>query len=284
MNILLTGATGFIGQHLVPRLLKQGHSLTLIVRDIARLKSSPWIEQVNVCVADVHQQDLSYLKRLANHDVLIHLAWPGLPNYKAAFHMESNFPADYRFLRTLVEQGIKQILITGTCLEYGLQSGCLGEDSVAKPNVAYALAKDSLRKNLQQLQQQSPFVLQWARLFYIYGQGQSEHSFLSQLDRAIKSRQVQFNMSAGEQLRDYLAVEKVADYLLAIVECQNCDGVVNVCSGQPISIRTLAEQYIEQQQAEIQLNLGYYPYPDYESMAFWGNPQKLQNWLKAGSK
>ena len=284
MNILLTGATGFIGQHLVPRLLKQGHSLTLIVRDIARLKSSPWIEQVNVCVADVHQQDLSYLKRLANHDVLIHLAWPGLPNYKAAFHMESNFPADYRFLRTLVEQGIKQILITGTCLEYGLQSGCLGEYSMAKPNVAYALAKDSLRKNLQQLQQQSPFVLQWARLFYIYGQGQSEHSFLSQLDRAIKSRQVQFNMSAGEQLRDYLAVEKVADYLLAIVECQNCDGVVNVCSGQPISIRTLAEQYIEQQQAEIQLNLGYYPYPDYESMAFWGNPQKLQNWLKAGSK
>jgi hypothetical protein len=50
---------------------------------------------------------------------------------------------------------------------------------------------------------------------------------------------------------------------------------VNVCSGQPISVRRFAEQIAEKNHAEIDLNLGYYPYPTYEPMAFWGYNKKL---------
>ena len=48
------------------------------------------------------------------------------------------------------------------------------------------------------------------------------------------------------------------------------NGIINCCSGIPISIRNLVENYLKENNKHIKLNLGYYPYPDYEPMAFWG--------------
>lgn len=280
MKVLVTGATGFIGAHLIPVLLDAGHTVTVIVRDAEKVKSFAWSGKVSVIIADIHKIENTWLLKITPPDVLMHLAWPELPNYKAMFHIENTLLLDYQFLKTMIEKGVKQLLVTGTCFEYGMQSGCLNEKQQAMPNNSYALAKDSLRKFLQLLQQQHPFVLQWARLFYMYGDRQSSQTLLGQLKIAIDTNANQFNMSGGEQLRDYLPVEKVAEYLLEIIKCRNCDGIVNVCSGQAISIRSLVEKYLDQHQAKIKLNLGYYPYADYEPMAFWGNPQKLHDWLK----
>jgi dTDP-6-deoxy-L-talose 4-dehydrogenase (NAD+) len=83
-------------------------------------------------------------------------------------------------------------------------------------------------------------------------------------------------MSGGEQLRDYLTVEQVAKYLCALAYCEKNIGMVNVSSGKPISIRALIENWIQELSSQINLNLGYYPYPDYEPMAFWGNSAKLE--------
>src|SRR3546814_1454030 len=106
-------------------------------------------------------------------DALIHLAWPGLPNYQRLFHIEENLPADYRFISTLVRQGLKHVLVTGTCFEYGLQSGALAEDRLTRPANPYGLAKDTLHKFLRSLQQPIPFGYKWARLFYMHGPGQN---------------------------------------------------------------------------------------------------------------
>ncbi len=282
MKILVTGATGFIGHNLIPLLLQAGHFVTVVVRDSNKVKAFAWTNDVRMIVADIHKLELNWLDKVDQQDALIHLAWPGLPNYKALFHFEDTLLADCLFLKTMIEKGVKQLLVTGTCFEYGMQSGCLKESQQAMPNNSYALAKDSQRKYLQLLQQEYSFVLQWTRLFYMYGEGQSPHTLLGQLKIAIDTDANQFNMSGGEQLRDYLSVEKVAEYLLEIIECRNCDGIVNVCSGQPISIRSLVEKYLDQHQAKMKLNLGFYPYADYEPMAFWGNSQKLHHWLKTG--
>jgi dTDP-6-deoxy-L-talose 4-dehydrogenase (NAD+) len=82
-------------------------------------------------------------------------------------------------------------------------------------------------------------------------------------------------MSGGEQLRDYLPVAEVARHLVSLALAEKDIGVVNVCSGIPISVRTLVEGWIEQNGWSIRPNFGYYDYPDYESMAFWGDSQKL---------
>lgn len=87
-------------------------------------------------------------------------------------------------------------------------------------------------------------------------------------------------MSGGEQLRDYLKVEDVAEYILKIILQDNILGIINLCSGKPISIRTLVENYISKKKSDIKLNLAYYDYPKYEPFAFWGSTYKLQQIIK----
>ncbi|HDH07973.1 MAG TPA: NAD(P)-dependent oxidoreductase [Gammaproteobacteria bacterium] len=272
MKMLVTGATGFIGNHVVPCLLDRGHDVVAVARDKNKASKLSWYNDVQFVASDIHDAEFKItLEQLGSPEALIHLAWPGLPNYKALFHFEDNLPADYRFIKSLVDQGLKQVLVTGTCLEYGMQSGCLTEDMPTAPENPYALAKDTLRKFLQSLQQYTPFTLQWTRLFYMHGKGQNPGSLLAQLDRAIECKDKQFNMSGGEQLRDYLPVDVVASRLVALLEHPQCNGIFNICNGWPISVRRMVEQHLVKRGADIRLNFGHYPYPDYEPMAFWGD-------------
>lgn len=275
MKVLITGATGFVGQHVVPKLLERRHTVIAIARDEAKARNFPWFDAVRFVACDVHRALGNPLELFDKPDAVVHLAWPGLPNYGSLVHFEETLPAAYRFLKSLVEGGVNHLLVAGTCFEYGMQSGPLSERASTKPANPYALAKDTLRKFLESLQKDRPFTLQWARLFYMYGPGQHPKSLLAQLDRAVDDREPVFNMSGGEQLRDYLPVDEVAARLVLLVEHPECHGAVNVCSGKPISVRKLVEQRLAERKADIRLNLGYYPYPDHEPLSFWGTCDKF---------
>ena len=145
-------------------------------------------------------------------------------------------------------------------------------------------AKDALRRQLEFLRTIHPFALAWARLFYIYGDGQSSNSLYSQLQAAVMRGDAVFNMSGGEQLRDYLPVHKVAHFIVELaLRCYD-NTIVNVCAGQPISVRRLVERWIQQNNWKIAPNFDYYPYPDYESMAFWGDSSKLETFFTVSSR
>jgi len=176
----------------------------------------------------------------------------------------------------MIEHGLKDLTVTGTCLEYGLQNGCLSEELDTNPITPYGLSKDTLRKILELLIEKYDFSFKWIRLFYNKGKGQSKHSLLSKLDFALDNEEKVFNMSGGEQLRDYLPIEKVAEYICKIALQEKKTGIINCCSGKPVSIRNVVEEHLEKRKKKIKLNLGYYPYPDYEPLAFWGDNNKLK--------
>ena len=279
MNVLVTGATGFVGRHLVAALLARGCAVRAVARNVETAASMPWINHVEFVAADIHAADLDIAALTDGIDVLAHLAWPGLPNYRALFHFEHNLMADYRFIKGAVEAGVAQVLVTGTCFEYGMQSGPLGESVEPQPSNPYGLAKHTLHLFLQNLQQEKPFTLQWARLFYLHGEGQNPNSLLAALDRAIDAGEASFNMSGGEQLRDFLPIASAADYLAAILHQRDFNGVINCASGQPVSVRALVEQRLRERGAALKLNLGHYPYPSHEPMAFWAVTERLQQLL-----
>jgi dTDP-6-deoxy-L-talose 4-dehydrogenase (NAD+) len=124
------------------------------------------------------------------------------------------------------------------------------------------------------------FNFTWARLFYLYGEGQGLNSLYSQLKAAIASGKSEFDMSRGEQLRDYMAASEAAEILVELAVSRKDIGVVNLCSGRPISVRSLVEGWLEELGCPVKLNLGCFPYPDYEPLAFWGGRDKLDRLLE----
>ncbi len=269
MKIAVTGASGFIGRYVLAELKKYGVDIVAITRDAARL---PDLSR-SVCVVemDIAHPVPDYFERLGEPDVLIHLAWDGLPNYKSLHHFETELARQYQFLKTVVDTGLRSLVVTGTCFEYGMQSGALSALMTTKPTNPYGYAKDALRQQLGYLKSTKPFNLTWGRLFYMYGEGQPNTSLYPKLKEAVSRGDKVFNMSGGEQLRDYLPVEEVARQIVQLALAQRDSGAVNICSGNPISVRKLVEQWLLENNWKIELNLGYYPYPDYEPMAFWGD-------------
>ena len=276
MKVMVTGATGFIGQHVVRQLLSSGHSVIAVARDVKRANKMPWFESVDFIKCDLHDNFQHLLNDENIPDAIVHLAWPGLPNYRDFFHISKNLPMDLAFLEAAVEAGVSHLMVAGTCLEYGMQYGPLAEDIETYPTTSYGFAKDVLRKSLQLLQSEKSFTLQWMRLFYMYGEGQNKNSLLAQLDRAIYEGKRTFNMSKGDQLRDYLPIKEVAEYFVLALENPQCEGVINCCRGVPISVLDLVNQRCQEKASNIHLNRGYYPYPDYEPLSFWGKPSKLK--------
>ena len=84
MKVMVTGATGFVGRHVVTQLLARGHAVVAIARDIERARKMPWFENVEFIQCDLHKNYQSIFKAGSLPDVLVHLAWPGMARYPVA--------------------------------------------------------------------------------------------------------------------------------------------------------------------------------------------------------
>lgn len=272
MRIAVTGASGFIGRNVLTALLKEKVEIFAITRDIKNLTSldKRIDKSINVIELDINVCSSNNFEKMGSPDVLIHLAWDGLPYYKSLHHFETELPKQYNFLKNAIDGGLGSLFVAGTCFEYGMQSGALSADMETRPNNPYGYAKDALRKQLEFLRVVKPFNLTWARLFYMYGENQPSTSLYPQLLKAIKHNDKVFNMSGGEQLRDYLPIDEVARQIVNKVLVQRHIGVINICSGKPISVHEQVNKWLYENNWRVELNLGYYPYPDYEPMEFWG--------------
>jgi nucleoside-diphosphate-sugar epimerase len=274
MKVAVTGASGFVGSHVLDALAARG-DVEIVAASRGPIPPAhlpPAARHVELDIATASETDY---RRLGNPDILIHLAWGGLPNYLSLHHFEQELPAHYRFLRAMIGAGLGSLLVTGTCYEYGMLGGELAETDGATPGNPYAFAKAALLRQLEFLRAELAFELTWARLFYMFGPRQAPTSIYPQLAAAAERGDATFPMSQGEQLRDYLPVEDVAANLVALAVRASGAGVVNVCSGRPIAIRALVEQWIEVNDWNIVPELGRYPYPTYEPLAFWGSRLKL---------
>ncbi|HEX2536300.1 MAG TPA: NAD-dependent epimerase/dehydratase family protein, partial [Chitinophagaceae bacterium] len=133
MKVLVTGATGFIGSYVVEALLRKGCSVMASARSEESARVKPWFGKVQFLPFDLRNPD-GYEGAYAyfgHPDLLIHLAWEGLPNYKSLFHFEENLPRHYAFLKNMITGGLKDLTVTGTCFEYGFREGSLRESDPA---------------------------------------------------------------------------------------------------------------------------------------------------------
>ena len=279
MKIAITGATGFIGQHVRKQLKESSHEILLVTRDAKKISSLGTNERV--LIADISEARDDWYQYLDSPDVLLHLAWGGLPNYLDNYHLDVELPLQVKFLTNLVSNGLSKLVVTGTCYEYGIASGALTEIEDTTPVTPYGIAKDRLRRLLSDLKSKVDFELTWARIFYTYGTGQSELSIYSQLTFAVANGDAEFKIGSGTQILDFISVERVAEILNFLVTKNSNIGIVNVGSGNPQSVLQFVQAQIHAMGAQIIPLLGVISDRKYEPNAFWSDNKKLNKEIEA---
>ena len=130
-TVIITGATGFVGQHLVPLFLQNKYNVIAIARDETKARKFKWFDKVKFVALDINKQTNNL--EISPGMSLIHLAWEGLPNYNSSIHLENNLIQSYNFIKSLLQHGLSQVLVTGTCFEYGFQNGPISSKNITLP-------------------------------------------------------------------------------------------------------------------------------------------------------
>jgi len=274
LKILVTGATGFLGRHIVRWLINNGYDVIATSTSENKAKAFDWYDKVTFIPCDYFTEKHNFYEYFGKPEIIIHTAWKNLHDYMGYVQIE-NLISSMHLLSDFIHINRTKIVVVGTDKEYGRQNGCLSENSSINPNTSYGFAKDLLRRYLEFHSNQNGGDWNWIRLFFVYGDGQDSRSLLPQLEKAISNGEKEFPMSPGNQLRDYLPITTAAEYICKISLSQ-INGVVNCCSGKPISIKSLVESQIKILHSDIVPKYGVYPYSACEGMDFWGDDKKLR--------
>jgi len=278
MKIAVTGATGFIGSHVRNVLALTNHEVVLAVRHPEKVIHK-YSKEV-IVLADLFDNRTDWFELFGEPDAVMHLAWGGLPNYMDNYHVEIELPNQLRFLNALIDSGLKKLLVSGTCFEYGLVEGEVCESTLTHPGTPYAIAKDMLRKELFKMQSDYDFDLTWARIFYPYGEGQSEKSVFTQLKRSIEKDEKFFLMSSGKQIFDFIKVDHVAQILSELVIHQNRIGLLNIGSGNPKNLLSFVLEQIALFGSTILPLTDSLPDRPWEPKSYWPDNAKLRQLLR----
>lgn len=276
-KILLTGAAGFIGSHVARVLLDAGCEVAVVVRPrnpLTRLRDVR--ERLTVFACDL--SDPAALRPALSTwrpDACIHLAWYAEPGkYLTSANNIPALLAGLALLQELILSGCGQVVMAGTCAEYDTDLGFLREDGPTRPETIYAAAKLSLNLIGSRLAAAAGVNFAWARLFYLYGPSEDERRLVPALINALE-RGVIFPATKGEQVRDYLHVEDVASALWNIAE-RRLNGIVNVSSGVPVTLRQVMETVGEITGRADLIQFGALPYRDWEPAFICGDSRRLR--------
>ncbi|MCC6371051.1 MAG: NAD(P)-dependent oxidoreductase [Bacteroidia bacterium] len=282
MKVLVTGATGGLGSLVVENLLLSGHTVIATSRNAEKAAQCSFYSKVTYKAFDISAPISTNLyEYYGQPDLLIHLAWEKLNEYKNEAHLGEILTQHKLFLDNLLQNGLKDLTVVGTCYEYGLQEGELEESMTTMPTMPYPQAKNLLRQHLEELNHKIYFNLKWIRVFYVFGEIKERKNLYTLLLAAIKNGDKTFNMSGGEQTRDFLSPAQIAGIIGKTALQNKVLGIVNCCSGKPVVLKEFIRHFLEINNYSIQLNLGHYPYPDYEPMHTWGSAKKLNGIIEA---
>lgn len=265
---LLTGATGFLGSHLLEALLKQGYSVVVLKRSTSDL----WrIEHLaGQCKSyDVDTQPIELAFKEQRIDCVIHTACHYGRNASAISEVvESNLIFGLKVLEAAVNHQVATFINTDSLLPRDLN--------------AYSLSKKQLVDWLKQ--QSSKIQVINLQLEHMYGPKDDSTKFIAWLVTQLKQNAPEINLTSGIQKRDFIYIDDVVSAFLCVL--QSATGLPSfsefeVGTGESIEVKTFVEnlkQVFEQRNGptNTQLNFGAVPYRQGEIMEFKVDNQVLR--------
>lgn len=268
-RILVTGAGGYIGRHVVKELCDKGANV--IAADIKLDGIDSRAEALN---NNIFSGSESIFDDLGRPDICVHMAWRDGFVHNSPAHM-GDLSAHYRFISNMIGGGLKHLVVMGTMHEIGYYEGAIDEDTPCNPISMYGIAKDALRRSTILIARQNNTCLQWLRAFYIYGDDKRSNSIFSKITRAAEEGKKTFPFTTGKNKYDFISVDGLAKQIAAAAMQTEIDGIINCCTGNPLSLAEKVESFIKEHGFDIKLEYGAFPDRPYDSPAEWGNAEKI---------
>lgn len=275
MSVLVTGAGGYIGRHVVSALLERGLDVSVV--DLRLDGVDPRARRVE---ADIFSGDADIYDQLGRPDVVLHMAWRDGFKHASPAHID-DLAKHYHFIENLYAGGLRQLAVMGTMHEVGYWEGPITEDSPCAPASLYGVAKNALRELTFLEAAKNDALVQWIRAYYIVGDDKFGSSIFSKLLAAAEEGKKTFPFTTGKNKYDFISVDELARQISAIVAQDQVTGIINACTGEPMTLAERVEAYIRDNHLDITLDYGAFPDRPYDSPGVWGDPSRIQAILAA---
>ncbi|TXS96689.1 NAD(P)-dependent oxidoreductase [Parahaliea maris] len=240
VRVIVTGAGGLIGRHLLPRLLSTSCEVYATCRPGRQLGAPESVRPLYYDLLDLKRHDALF--RNIKPDCLIHLAWCTTPGvYWSTKENISWLNATLSLVEKFSEAGGSRVLVAGTCAEYlwSSEEYTEGKTTLA-PSTLYGAAKLATWQLLQPICREANIKLIWGRIFFPYGPGEHSTRLIpSVLDAMLSGDPVR--CTHGRQLRDFIHADDVASAMAHLITTDIPDGAYNLSSGVPTSIRDIVD-------------------------------------------
>ncbi len=273
MKVFVTGAAGYIGRHVVAELLSMGHDV--VASDLC---FSGVDSRAVRCDVPIFSGETNIYELIGEPDAVVHLAWRDGFVHNSDAHMD-DLSKHVVFCRNLINGGLKSLSIMGTMHEVGYWEGAIDENTPCNPLSQYGIAKNALRQSLMLTSKTSQCSIKWLRAYYITGDDLRGNSIFGKITRAAMEGKTEFPFTTGKNQYDFIDVDRLAR-MIACASVQNeTDGVINVCTGEPMTLAERVEQFIQEHGFNIRLKYGAFPDRPYDSPGVWGDAGKIMRIL-----
>jgi nucleoside-diphosphate-sugar epimerase len=256
-SILLTGATGFVGKQVLKRLLQSDVDITLVTRTGSNYPMERFENVVKTIETDdlFNETSAWWAASCCDIDVVIHAAWYAEPGaYYTSFSNIDCLRGSLNLAEGCVVAGVAKFVGIGSCAEYEISSDPINHDGVLKSCTMYDAAKIATFQLLEQIFNSKNISFAWCRLFYLYGEGEDKRRLVPYIRSQLSLGEFA-NLSSGYQVRDFINVT-AAGSIIADVALSEQAGAVNVCSGEPKTLREHAVEIAKEYGREDLLNFG----------------------------
>ncbi len=263
-KILVTGAGGFIGSHLVEYLVEKGYRVRAFIHYNSRnfwgwLESSKYKEEIEIFTGDIRDYDSVYESMKGVRYVFHLAALIGIPYsyYSPLAYIKTNVEGTYNILQAARNLSLERVVHTSTSEVYGTaQFVPINEEHPINPQSPYAATKsgaDYLAKTFY-LSFDLPITI--VRPFNTFGPRQSARAVIPTIISQILNKKEKIKLGNLDAVRDFNYVLNTVDGMYKVGLHENTLGeVVNIGSGKDISIRDLVSLISRLTNSKIEVNI-----------------------------